>query len=120
MFEFANAHQNEAKLFTVQHFFDESIPKSTIYDKLKRKENGLPYPTSKWSRNKSEKKKPTKKVKRLQSMIDHNDKLSQRQLASKLNVSQLLYIKKILSKKTTIVVRKKKDSEVFRSTKSND
>jgi hypothetical protein len=27
----------------VQHFLEEFIPKSTIYDILKRKENGLPY-----------------------------------------------------------------------------
>ena len=106
VYDFTDAHQSKGKHFIVKHFMDEFLPKSTVYQILQRKENGLPYQQSSGQGAKA-KKMTKKKVKRLHDMVDHNDKISQTQLASKFHVSQP-YINKILSKKTTIKARKKR------------
>lgn len=42
VYEYYNAHWNKGKKTIVDHFLDENVPKSTIYDIIKRWERGLP------------------------------------------------------------------------------
>ena len=42
MYQFAENHSSWPKKWIVQHFIDENVPKSTIYDVLRRMENKLP------------------------------------------------------------------------------
>ena len=43
VYEFYIAHKTKGKKFTVDHFLVEFVPKSTIYDIIRRAENGFDY-----------------------------------------------------------------------------
>ena len=105
VYEFYNAHKTKGKKLIVDHFLVEFVPKSTIYDIIRRAENGFDYQQAPGQGSKAKKMKPCK-VKRLLSKFDHNDKISQRQAAQKFGCSQP-YVNKILATKSAINCRKK-------------
>jgi hypothetical protein len=39
IYEFKKKNRKKPKKFTFQHFMDEGIPKSTVYDKIQRLKN---------------------------------------------------------------------------------
>ena len=80
VYAFLDLHPDEKKSFIVNHFRIENIPKSTIYDILKRKENNI-GPERKVGNGRPSKKMPMIQFKRLQKSIDQRDGTSQRGLA---------------------------------------
>ena len=83
----------------------ENIPKSTIYNILKRKGSNI-GPERKVGSGRKAIKMPAKEIKRLKKSIDQKDGISQRGLAKRFHVSQP-YICKIIHQKTSIRYRKK-------------
>jgi transposase len=87
MYEFVEKHPDWPKNRIAQHFRDEEISKSTIYDVLDRIAKNIP--PERIPRASPPHCKMTKdKVKRLKTRIDHRDGISQRGLAQVFNVSQ--------------------------------
>ena len=73
-------HKNWPKKDIVQHFKEEGVPKSTVYQILQRKENKKP-PERKNRMTPPHCKMTREKVKRLKIKIDHKSGFSQRALA---------------------------------------
>lgn len=106
MYQFAENHSDWPKKRIVQHFIDENVPKSTIYDVLRRMENKLPPERKRRVAPPTSKMGP-KEVKRLQKRVDHRDGISQRALAQRFGVHQST-ICRTIKRKTTIRYYKKK------------
>ena len=105
VYAFLDLHPDDNKNFIVNHFRMENIPKSTIYNILKRKGNNI-GPERKVGSDRKSIKMPAKEIKRLKKSIDQKDGISQRGLAKRFHVSQL-YICKIIHQKTSIRYCKK-------------
>lgn len=105
VYEFYDAHKDKGKQFTADHFLAEFVPKSTIYNIIKRAESGSGYQQAS-GRGPKAKIMSKKNVKRLKSMFDHHDGISQTQAARKFKCSQQ-YISKMLATKSEIKSRKK-------------
>jgi len=106
IYEFFLANKSKGKITTVKHFEAENIPRSTIYDIIKRAESNAGYIRTIGSGRKP--KIMTKKaVKRLEKMVNHKSGVSQSQAARKFGCSQQ-FISKTLKNKTSIKYRKKK------------
>ena len=101
--QFRNSHLDKPKVFTVKHFRDEGIPKSTIYDILDRVNNNRDYKRN----GRIAKKMGKKQVQQLKRMLNHHDNVSQRQAARRFDCDPS-YINKIISTKTDIKYYKKK------------
>lgn len=106
IYEFYLANRSSGKMFTVDHFNAEKIPKRTIYDIIKRAENDSGHERVKGSGRKA-KKMNKKNIERLKDMFDDHDGVSQRQAARKLKCSPAM-INYTLKTKTNIVCYKKK------------
>jgi len=87
------------------HFKKEGLYPSTIFRLIRRHEEGLPMKTKPRS-GRPPKIMDKKGIKRLNNMMDGNDKISQRVAASKFNCSQP-YVCKTLKKKTEVRCYKK-------------
>lgn len=105
VYQFFEKHSDKPKSFTVNHFKDEGIARSTIYDIIKRAEDGISS-----ERRKGTGKKPKIMTKsglsRLCKLFDHKCGISQRKSARIMRCSPSL-INKTLKVKTLIRKRKK-------------
>ena len=106
VYAFLNLHPEADKSFVVNHFRIEQVPKSTVYDILKRRENKIGAERQSGT-GRPAVKMPTTKVNQLVKRINHKDGISQRRLATQYGVSQS-YISQIINKKTSVRYRKKK------------
>ena len=79
---------------TLNHFLAEGIPRRSIYNAIKRVNDGNGAERRKGSGRLAE-KMPPKKIKRLQKEFDHKDGKSQRKAASKFQITQP-YVCKLL------------------------
>lgn len=104
--QFRKMHQNSPKSFTVKHFVDEGVPRSTIY-KIIDGDTEFLNPKRKQGSGRVPKKMDKKNVSALKKMINHRDGVSQHQLARRFNCSQS-FISKTIKRKTSIKYRKKK------------
>lgn len=98
-------HRNEGKRATVEHFKGEKMHERTIYRIIQRAENDSGHERVEGSGRIAKIMIP-KNIKRLKSMFNHKDGISQRQAARKFGCDQS-YICKTLKEKTTIRKRKK-------------
>ena len=105
VYRFAETHSNWSKSAIVKHFMVENVPKTTIYDILRRMQNKI-GPDRKVGSGPKPTKMTKAKVTLLKSMIDHSDGVSQRALASKFGVTQS-YISELINNKTDIRYHKK-------------
>ena len=103
MYEFFSENKSKGKIFTVNHFMAEKVPRRTIYDILKRIEHSSPK--RKPGSGKIAKKLTRTKINKLVKAFNHNDKISQRQAAKKFECSQSM-VSKVL-KQNNIQVRHK-------------
>lgn len=104
--QFRKKHLEQPKSFTVKHFLEEGVPRSTTYSILERVDNNLGPQRKKGSGRKAIKMNKSN-VRRLKLMMDHHHGVSQRQAGRKFRISQS-YVNYILSTKTEIVYHKKK------------
>ena len=79
---------------TLQHFLAEGIARSTIYDAIKRVNDGI-GPERRKGSGRPVKKMPPKQIKLLQRHFDHKDGKSQREAARKFQITQP-YVCKLL------------------------
>ena len=94
-----------AKKYTKDHFAAKKILESTVYGIIQRAENESGHKNAVGSERQVE--IVTKKnVKRLKTMMDHKDDVSQTQVTRKFKCSHQ-YISKTLATKTSIRARKK-------------
>ena len=105
MYAFHEKHCDKPKNFTVDHFEAKGVPRSTLFDILKRKENGIS------SERQSGRGRPAKimtksGIKRLVKLFDHKCGISQLKPARKMKWSQFI-INWALKNKTSIRKRKK-------------
>ena len=105
MYAFLENHCDKPKTFTVNHFAAEGVARSTLFDILKRKDDGIS------SERQSGSGRPAKimtksGIKRLVKLFDHKCGISQRKAARKMKCSQFL-INLALENKTLIRKRKK-------------
>lgn len=105
VYAFYRENINRGKSFTVRHFQNEEVPRSTIYSILQRFEDGL-APERKTGSGRIAKIFTPKKIKRLATMFDNSDRQSIRSAARKFNASSTM-VHKVLRTKTTIRFRKK-------------
>ena len=105
---FYEKNKEKGKKFTVNHFISEGYSRSLIYQYIKDSDNGLSSDRKIGSGLKPKIMNKTN-LSRLVSILDHSDRISQRQLARKFKCSQS-YISKTIKKKTNIKCRKKKNS----------
>lgn len=105
VYEFYELHKQKGKKFTADHFMAELVPKSTVYDIIRRFESGKNHELKR-GRGRKPKIMTTTKVKQLVNMFDDNDGISYRQAARKFNC-HFTYIGKTLVSKTQIKCRKK-------------
>jgi transposase len=96
---FYNMHQDKPKSFCVNHFKTEGISESRIYKVIAKFEQYGTYEDR--SRTGRPPKMNTKKVKRLRSLVNNKDGVSQRDLARRFDVSQST-ISYTLNQKTLI------------------
>ena len=106
VYAFIDLNLDAEKKFIANHFIMEKESKSTIYDIIKRKENGIQAERQVGS-GRPAKKMNKKAVKRLIGRINHRDGVSQRRLAKIFDCSQP-HICKTIKNKTNIRYRKKK------------
>ena len=105
VYEYCNLHWNHGKKSIAAHFIDENVPKSTIYDNIKRWENGLPPNRKKGSGWKPQIMTKTN-IKRLEEFIHNQKGISTRKLAKKFKCDHSCIVKTI-KRKTDIQYRKK-------------
>ena len=105
IYEFYLNNKLQGKKFTVAHFNAEIIPRSTIYDIIKRVENDSGYKRVQGSGRVAKIKTP-KGIKRLKIIFDHSDQVSMRQAGRKYGYSPS-HIIKTLAKYTDIKSYKK-------------
>ena len=101
VYQFYKSNSDKPKSFTVNHFMSENIPKSTIYDIIKRVEDKIPP-----ERRKGSGRKPLIMTDNLIRNFEHKCGISQLKYAKKLKCSHQ-YISKTLKTKTSIRKRKK-------------
>lgn len=106
VYDFYLANRPKGKKFTLAHFKAENMPRQTISDIIQRAENDSGHQRVQGS-GRVAKKMTKNNIKRLKTMFDHRDGVSQRQAARKFGCTQQ-HICKTLAAKTCIVVRKKK------------
>ena len=104
--QFRKTHMDLPKSFTVKHFLEKGLPRSTIYSVLEHVDNNLGPQRKKGSGRKAIKIDKAN-IRRLKSMMDHKDGVSQRQAGRKFGIAQS-YVSHILSTKTEIKYYKKK------------
>ena len=104
--QFKNSHSHKPNKFTVEHFMNEGIPRSTIYSILGRLDKNISCLRKKGS-GRIAKKMDKKRINQLKKMLNHHDGVSQRQAARRFNCS-VSYINEIISTKTDIKYYKKK------------
>ena len=80
--EFYLASRSKGKTFTYNHFRAEKVPKTTVYDIIKRAENNSGHQRVRGS-GRIAKKMDKKSIRRLKTMFDHQDGVSQTQAARK-------------------------------------
>jgi transposase len=103
VYAFFNKNKKLGKMFTVRHFMAENVPRSTIYDILKRSEY---FPPERKQGSGQTPQKMTKvQLNKLKKAFDHKDNISQRQAAKKFDISQQMVSN--LLKKLQITPRKK-------------
>ena len=102
---YMDKHRDKPKKFIVDHFIDEGVSASTIYDIIKRREHGFDYIRRVGSGRPAKifNKSGLLKLKRL---TDHRDGIFQKKLAAKFKCSQP-YICNTLKYKMNINLRKK-------------
>lgn len=105
VYEFYLANCSEGKTYTVNHFLAEKMPKRTIYDIITRAELDSGHQRVQGSGRPARIMTKTN-VKRLKTLFDHKDSISQRQAANRFKCNQS-HISKTLKKKTAIRARKK-------------
>ena len=105
VYEFIEINPELSKNAIVKHFMMESIPISTLYNILKRKENNI-LPDRQVGSGRKAVKMTKKKIKQLGEKIDHQHGISQRYLAKKFNVNQS-HICRTIKQKTIIRYHKK-------------
>lgn len=105
IFEFRTKNQIGGKAFTVKHFMEEGIARSTIYKTLQRLERNI-GPEQRRGQGRKTVKMPTDRVRLLKGHFDHHAGRSTRKAARKYGISQT-YIRKLLRTKTAIKCRKK-------------
>ena len=103
---FHEKYCDKPKTFTLYHFAAEGVPCSTLFDILKRKEDGIS------SERQSGSGRPAKimtksGIKRLVKLFDHKCGISQRKAARKMKCS-LPFINWALKNKTSIRKRKQR------------
>ncbi|KAL4490736.1 hypothetical protein ABPG72_021790 [Tetrahymena utriculariae] len=106
IYNFYLENKVKGKHDTFLHFQAEGIAKSTIYDIIKRAQEGTPVKRIVGS-GRIAKKMNKKNIKILVKMIDHNDKVSQRQAARRFECVHS-HISKTLKTHTQIRYMKKK------------
>ena len=89
MYAFHEQHCDKSKTFTVNHFEAEGVPRSTLFDILKRKEDGIS------SERQSGSGRPAKimtksGIKQLRRLFDNKCGISQTKAARKTKCSQPL------------------------------
>ncbi len=104
VYKFFFENKAKGKIYTVNHFMAEKVPRRTIYSILQRSEHS-PVQRKSGSGRKA-KKMNKRQVNKLKKAFNHNDKLSLRQAGKKFAVSHQM-ISKVL-KKHRIEVRHKK------------
>jgi len=98
-------HNEKKKSFTVKHFVEMGMSRSTVYSILQRMDEGIP--TERRSQNKDYcTKMDKKKVARLNNLVKNKTGVSQRKLAGKFGVDQRTIGRNL--KKHGIVYRKRK------------
>jgi hypothetical protein len=105
VYSFYNDNKDKGKKFTKDHFVAENIPESTIYRIIQRAENESGHKRVRGSGRKAKIMTKTN-IKKLETMFDHKDGISQRQAARKFKCSHQ-YIGLTLATKTRIRPRKK-------------
>ena len=103
MYEFFSKNKSEGKIFTVNHFIAEKVPRRTIYDILNRIEHSSPK--RKPGSSKIAENLTRTKINKLEKAFNNNDKISQRQADKEFECSQLM-VSKVL-KQNNIQVRHK-------------
>jgi len=106
VYKFYSENLSKGKHFTVLHFRAEGAPKRTIYDILKRYDDGLPAERQVGS-GRPAKIFTKKKSKQLEKDFQNNDKFSMRRAAQKYDAS-VGYVHKTVTKKLKMKYRKKK------------
>lgn len=106
IYEFYLANRSSGEKLTIDHFKAENIPRQTIANIIQRAKNNTGHERVKGS-GRIAKKMTKANIKRLKTMFDHRDGVSQRQAARKFKCSQPM-INYTLKTKTNIVCRKKK------------
>jgi hypothetical protein len=103
VYKFFNENKSLGKMFTVRHFMAEQVPRSTIYNILKRSEY---FSTERKQGSGPIAKKITKvQLNKLKKAFDHKDNISQSQAAKKFDITQQ-YVSNLLEK-LQITPRKK-------------
>jgi len=105
IYEFHEKNYKRGKSFTVKHFMDEGVARSTIYSIVQRCENGI-TPNQRKGQGLKAVKMPPSRVRLLASHFDNRSGRSTRKAARKYNISET-YVRKVLSTKTSIKCRKK-------------
>jgi transposase len=105
---FAELHPTWSKSAIVKHFMLENIPKSTVYDILRRKANKMD-PDRKVGSGRLAIKFSKTNIKRLQKKLDHSHGISQRMLARMFGCHQS-YVCRTIQRKTSIEFRKKENA----------
>jgi len=105
VYKFYSDNKNNGKIFTVNHFLAENVPRSTIYDIIKRVEDEI-GPDRKPGSGRKPKIMTKSGIDKLCKMFDHKCGISQRKAAKKMKCSYSL-ICKTLKTKTSIRKRKK-------------
>jgi len=103
---FYETHHDKGKKYTVKHFREMDVPQSTIYSVMKRFDDGGTAARKSGS-GRVATKLPSAAKKRLLKAVNGKDKMSQRKLASKFNVSQP-YVSHVLKEGGVKYYKKKK------------
>jgi len=106
VYNFYENNLSRPKSFTVAHFMTEGVPRQTIYDILRRFDNGI-KPERQPGSGRIAKIFTAKKISKLEKEFENNDKVSIRSAAGKFNASKS-WLHETLTTKTSIKRRKKK------------
>lgn len=104
--QFRKKHLDKPKIFTVKHFQDEGVPRSTIYCVLERVADNR-GPIRKKGSGRVAKKMNKTRITQLKEFFNNHHGISQRQAARKFGCTQS-YICRTLEKKSDIRFYKKK------------
>ena len=82
VYNFYSKNIQSGKLYTVRHFMVEGVPKTTLYDILRRYDNNLPATRQPGSGGSNAKLTP-RNLATLKRQFDNKDGISQRQAAKR-------------------------------------